>query len=173
MKKRILITLLAAVMAFSVFSLQGFAKSYIGKEKAKQIALKNAGKKESEVKKLSVKLDRDDEEYEVKFRTSKYKYEYDITAVKGRIHEKEIKLIKWKKSTGAELIGKKKAISIALKNAKVSRKEARHLECDLEKERGTRLYEVEFGKGTKEYEYKIDAERKTILEKSIENKKHR
>ena len=173
MKKRLIGIFLAILMVFSFLTLSVSAKSYIGVGKAKKIALKNAGKKKSEVSKLTARLDKDDEEYEVKFRTKTHKYEYDITEVKGKIHEKDIKLIKRVKSKGKKLIGKKKALKIALKNAGVKKKNAKGIEVELEKEKGVRFYDVEFRAGSKEYDYEIDAERKTILEKSVENIKYR
>ena len=70
-------------------------------------------------------------------------------------------------------IGAGKAKKIALKNAGVKKKNAKGIEVELEKEKGVRFYDVEFRAGSKEYDYEIDAERKTILEKSVENIKYR
>lgn len=173
MKKKITLIMIAFMMIVSMAAAPVSAAGYIGKTKAKKIALKNAGYKESQVKGLKVELDKEDNEYEVDFKTSKHKYEYNIHATKGKIHEKEIKVLKRKKSTGKKVIGKKKALEIALKNAKVKKSGAKHIEVELEKSKGVKYYDIEFSYKTKEYEYEIDAERKTILKKAIENTKYR
>lgn len=60
---------------------------YIGKVKAKEIALANAGVKESDVKKLKVEFDYDDgiAKYEVDFHYDKNDYEYEIDALNGNL----------------------------------------------------------------------------------------
>ena len=59
----------------------------IGEKKAKSIALKHAGLKESEVSGLYVELDYDDGvlRYEVDFRQGQIEYDYDIDAKTGDI----------------------------------------------------------------------------------------
>ena len=61
----------------------------ISKDKAKSIALKHAGLKESEVSGLRVTLDKDDGRtyYEVDFRKGNVEYDYEIDAVTGKITE--------------------------------------------------------------------------------------
>lgn len=65
--------------------------SYIGKSKAKQIALKHAGLKASEVDYIKVKLDKDDgvAVYEVEFYNKNKEYSYEINAKTGKIIEWE------------------------------------------------------------------------------------
>ena len=65
--------------------------AYIGETKAKEIALADAGVKESDAKKLRVKFDFDDgrAEYEVEFHSNKFDYDYEIDAVTGRIIKAE------------------------------------------------------------------------------------
>lgn len=69
------------------------ASTKISAGKAKKIALKHAGLKESQVKGLKVSLDTDDGKkvYEVEFRKGKYEYSYEISASTGKIldYEKE------------------------------------------------------------------------------------
>ena len=63
--------------------------TYIGEEKAKEIALSNAGFDESEVSGIIVHLDYDDDygimEYNVEFRKDKTEYEYEINAETGDV----------------------------------------------------------------------------------------
>ena len=67
-------------------------KNYIGYDKAKQIALSNAGLSAKNVRDLEVELDYDYGKmiYEVSFETASTEYEYDIDAVTGKIINKEI-----------------------------------------------------------------------------------
>ena len=64
----------------------------IGEDKALEIALEDAGLKESEVKVIKTKLDNDDgrAEYEIKFRKDRIEYEYSIDAYSGGIIEKDV-----------------------------------------------------------------------------------
>ena len=66
--------------------------SYIGKEKAKEIAFNDSGVLEKDVYDLEVELDYDDGSilYEVTFNINKMEYEYDIDAVSGKIINKRV-----------------------------------------------------------------------------------
>ena len=130
------------------------ASARIGETKAEEIALKNAGAKSKDVAGLTCKLDREDNEYEVKFRKSGYSYEYTICAKSGRIEEKEYKIVRIDKKSGNTTIGKNKAKNIAYKNAGV--KSARGLNVRKQNYRGTKVWKVTFKKGKYEYEYKIN-----------------
>ncbi len=65
--------------------------AYIGEAKAKEIALNDAGVKESDARRLKVKFDFDDgrAEYEVEFHSGKFDYDYEIDAATGRIIKAE------------------------------------------------------------------------------------
>jgi uncharacterized membrane protein YkoI len=64
-------------------------ENYIGEEKAKSIALSDAGLSESEVTRIKAELDRDDGRaiYEVDFQNGRMEYEYEIDATSGKILE--------------------------------------------------------------------------------------
>lgn len=64
--------------------------NYIGTEKAKSIALKDANLEESKVKKLEVELDKEDNKYEVEFEYNGKEYSYEINATTGKIIDKEV-----------------------------------------------------------------------------------
>lgn len=68
------------------------ANSYIGKDKAKAIALENAKVKGSNVINIEVELDADDGiyHYEIEFKYNKKEYTYDINAKTGKIIDKEV-----------------------------------------------------------------------------------
>jgi len=65
--------------------------SYIGDEKAKAIALKDAGFKESQVSYLSYEMDWENGKmvYEIDFKVSGIEYEYEINAVNGNIEKSD------------------------------------------------------------------------------------
>ena len=60
-------------------------------------------------------------------------------------------------------IGKDAAIKIALAHAGLERSAVRDLKCELDRENGTMVYEVEFESGQFDYEYDIDAASGKIL----------
>lgn len=66
--------------------------SYIGVDKAKSIALGDAGLKSSSVTFTTAKLDRDDGRYiyEIDFYTSQKEYDYEIDATSGKILDRDI-----------------------------------------------------------------------------------
>ena len=71
------------------------ASRYIGVDKAKSIALKDAGVSASSVKRYSkAKLDRDDgvAVYEIEFYTDSMEYEYEINATTGKIMDRDAEL---------------------------------------------------------------------------------
>ena len=60
------------------------------------------------------------------------------------------------------------AKSIALKHAGLSAAEVSFTKAKLEKDDGLRKYEIEFIKGSTEYEYEIDAATGSVLEYDVE-----
>ena len=69
----------------------GTSSDYIGTDKAKSIALENAGVKAADASFTAAKLDRDDGRYvyEIDFYTSDREYDYEIDALSGKILEKD------------------------------------------------------------------------------------
>ena len=136
------------------------AKTVIGKDKAKSIALNHAGISESKAASIKVEYDKEDKEYEVDFRSGDYEYEYTIDAYSGKVlsHDKEYDPVETKpKETEPknELIGKDKAKQIALNHAGISESKAASIKVEYDKE--DKEYEVDFRSGDYEYEYTIDA----------------
>jgi len=147
----------------------------IGVEKAKEIALKDAGV--SGVTFVKAKLDYDDgvRVYDIEFYKDNVEYDYEIDAATGQIREKDwdienytIPQINNNPNHTAD-IGVEKAKEIALKDAGVSGVFFKKVKIDYED--GVRVYDVEFYKGNVEYEYEIDAATGQIREKDwdIEN----
>lgn len=73
-------------------SSQTLSSNYIGVDKAKSIALKDAGLSSSSVTFTKAKLDREDgvRVYEIEFFTSDKEYEYEINASSGKIRDKDV-----------------------------------------------------------------------------------
>lgn len=64
--------------------------NYISRDKAKSIALNDAGLKESKVRQLEVELDKEENKYEVNFEANGKEYSYEINATTGKIIDKEV-----------------------------------------------------------------------------------
>ena len=87
MKKNIAAAIIAA-MTLTASAMPALAQTgRISEAQAKQIALQNAGLKESEVTFVKCGLDMDDGrmEYEIEFYRGNLEYDYDIDAVTGAI----------------------------------------------------------------------------------------
>ena len=160
-------------------------KSYIGVEKAKQIAFNAAGINSNNIYDLEVELDYEYRTmiYEISFNSNSREYEYEINAVNGSIinGEKELdddyypatnntirnnSTTNTNKNTSTSYISRDRAKQIALGNAGISN--VRDLSIELDREGGKMIYEVSFESGNKDYEYDIDAVTGSILNKKIE-----
>ena len=64
---------------------------------------------------------------------------------------------KGKSAEAKKYIGKEAAINAALAHAGLERAKVRDLQCELDRENGVMVYEVEFESGLYDYEYDIDA----------------
>ena len=152
------------------------AKNYIGVERAKAIALRDAGV--SGVTFVKAKLDYDDgvRVYDIEFYKDNVEYDYEIDAATGQIREKDwdienytIPQINNNNNNNPNYtydIGVERAQEIALKDAGVSGVFFKKVKIDYED--GVRVYDVEFYKGNVEYEYEIDAATGEIRERSVE-----
>jgi uncharacterized membrane protein YkoI len=70
--------------------------------------------------------------------------------------------------TAKKYIGNEAAINAALAHAGLKRTEVRDLKCELDRENGIMVYEVEFESGLFDYEYDIDATTGKILKSKKE-----
>lgn len=148
----------------------------IGLEKAKEIALQDAGLKEKNVIFVTTKADYDDgrKEYEVEFYCNGTEYDYEIDAATGKIvsfdKDFEGKRPATTETTGKEITAEE-AKAIALKHAGLTESQVSKLKVERDRDDGVVKYEVEFDKGNVEYEYEINAETGKILkaEKDIDD----
>lgn len=142
------------------------ANGLLGKEKAKSIALEEAGVKKSSVKKWTkVKLSNDNgiKEWDIEFQTSKYKYEVEINARTGRIEDFEMKKII---KSSKKAISEKKAKSAALKAVGVK---ASSVKKWTKMKFDGKEWEFKFQTGSYKYEVEID----TYTGKAVDIEKER
>ena len=137
------------------------AESYIGVERAKEIALKDAGLSASQVSFVRAGLDWDNGrmEYEVEFWKDNVEYDYEIDASTGEIRswDHDIEGYSIGNAQSSSDIGAEQAKTIALNHAGVSASDAVFLYAEPDRDDGRRVYEVEFYSGSREYDYEIDA----------------
>ena len=72
------------------------------------------------------------------------------------------------KTNAQKFIGKEAAIAAALSHAGIERTAIRDLKCELDRENGVMVYEVEFESGIYDYEYDIDATTGKVLKSKKE-----
>ena len=144
--------------------------NYIGLERAKAIALGDAGLSAASVTFTEAKPDFDDgvPNYDLDFYTATHEYDYEINAQTGAIMDKSVEVNEHavretKPATVAAteaargFIGVDRAKSIALGHAGVSASSVSFSKAKLDDDDGRGVYEIEFYVGNTEYDYKIDA----------------
>ena len=190
--KRISALSILGVLGVSVLSgsLNTFAaNNYIGVEKAKSIALKDAGVSGATFVKAKLETEDGVKVYDVEFYKANVEYDYEIDAITGKILEKDLDIenfsIPKKKATtnkqttkatkskvktstkkASKDIGVEKAKSIALKDAGVSN--VKFTKAKVDYENGIKVYDIEFRKGNKEYDYEIEAATGKIRERNVD-----
>ena len=187
--KRISTLSILVILGVSVLSgsLNTFAaNNYIGVEKAKSIALKDAGVSGATFVKTKLETEDGVKVYDVEFYKANVEYDYEIDAITGKILEKDLDIenfsIPKKKATtnkqttkskvktstkkAAKDIGVEKAKSIALKDAGVSN--VKFSKAKVDYENGIKVYDIEFRKGNKEYDYEIEAATGKIRERNVD-----
>ena len=164
-------------------------QNVIGKQKAQEIALADAGVAAGDALHLIVKPDWDDgvRIYEVEFYTASQEYDYEIHAETGDILSRD-REAEWNGtaasgssntgstsstgstgSTGSTAsasttdIGEAKARSVALSHAGISESSTSYIYAKKDWDDGRRVYDVEFWADGKEYDYEILASNGTIL----------
>lgn len=147
-------------------------QNVIGKQKAQEIALADAGVAAEDALHLIVKPDWDDgvRIYEVEFYTASQEYDYEIHAETGDILSRD-REAEWNgtaasgsSNTGSTTdIGEAKAKSVALSHAGISESSTSYIYAKKDWDDGRWVYDVEFWADGKEYDYEILASDGTIL----------
>ena len=166
-------------------------KAYIGEAEAKAAAVAHAGVKEAEITRYEVEMDyeRGTMVYEIEFHHNGREYDYDIDAVTGEVlwseserdddyrsakqpqnsqnqqPQEQQNAQQQSKPAPAEdgYIGKEAAKAAALAHAGLSEAQVSRMKCELDREDGRVVYEIEFKCDGMEYEYEIDASSGSVL----------
>lgn len=151
--------------------------SYISAERAKEIALADAGIQAADAVFLRAQLDWDDgrAEYEVEFYSGNVEYDYDIDAVTGAIRSSDRDLENFRiptngstqgnQGSSGNIISKDRAQEIALAEVPSG---AVVVSCKLDREDGRQVYEVELRNGRTEYDFEIDAQTGNIVSRDVD-----
>lgn len=153
------------------------SNAYIGKEKAKEIALGHA--QVTDYYDYDIEFDYDDgyATYEIDFETDTKEYEYTINAKTGEIIHSEVESeddddrkpsSNSSNSTNTSLISKGKAKRIALNHAGVTN--YYDYDVELDTDNGVKVYEIDFETDEYEYEYEINAKTGKIINHDVERK---
>ena len=164
--KKIISVVMACLILAGVFATSSFAAGYIGKDKAKEIALNHAGVTADKVSFMKCEFDRDDgiAVYDVEFYFDRCEYDYEINAKNGKILKVEKDTFDAEIPTpGQEYISKTKAKEIALNHAGVKEADAKRMKVVFDFDDGVAEYEVEFHADKYDYDYEIDAVSGKIL----------
>lgn len=148
----------------------------ISQQKAKQIALDDAGVAESEASFSKASLERDDGvvKYDVEFHANGVEYEYDIAADDGTIINFKKKYTD--KYVQPSIDDKPKddkltpneAKQKALSHAGLAEEDVRGFKIELDRDDGREVYEIEFNADGYEYEYEIDAKDGDVIKSDKE-----
>jgi len=187
-------TVLATGQDDKVNTVESKSYKTVSLQEAKDIALKDANLDLTQVKFQETDLDEDDnvKHYELEFVTDNSEYEYDIRLSNGKILDKEIEEKNGSdksddldddqddrydddmdddqddkeesKEEAKGLIGISKAKEIALNHVGLTSDQVRFESVELDTDDGLKVYEVEFEKGNKEFEFEINALTGQIIE---------
>lgn len=144
--------------------------TYIGGDKAKEIALKDAGYTASQVTMVRLSNDWEDGRmvYDVEFYVNKAEYDYEIDAITGTILEKDKDIDNFTIPTTSAGITLNRAKEIALADAGVSEANATFTKAKQDYDDGRLVYDVEFYCQNAKWEYEILASDGTILSRDCD-----
>lgn len=146
--------------------------SKITKDKAEDIALKDAGFTIENATVKTVKKDIEDgkEVFEIEFVAKNYEYDYVIDASTGNVvystrESDDDSAVSGNetKAGGNSDITMDEAKQIALKHASVSESTVKFTKTELDTDDGVKIYEIDFRAGNMEYEYDINAKTGKII----------
>ena len=145
------------------------ADSRINADKAKEIALQDAGVKVAEAQFEKAALEKEDGRsvYEVKFHTDEHAYEYTIAAKDGHILDWDVEAKKQASLTAVSTLSLEEAKKQMLKNAGLKEGDGTFVKASLKKEDAQEIYELKFKTAQKTYAYKLLANYFSILEKDM------
>ena len=163
-----------AVLGAVALPLTRTASADITADRAREIALADAGLTEADTQYLRTKADYDDGRsvYEVEFYADGTEYDYEISAADGTILSKDYDAEGYTPSTAsgssAGDIGADRATEIALADAGLTEADTQYLRTKADYDDGRSVYEVEFYADGTEYDYEIAAADGAILSKDYD-----
>jgi len=143
-------------------------KKLLTEEQAKSKALAHAGVKAADATFVECKLDRDDGRavYDIEFYSGAKEYDYEVDAYTGAILAFDYDAEQYAPpapSSEKKLLTEEQAKSKALAHAGVKAADVTFVECNLDRDDGRTVYEIEFYSGNKEYDYEVDGYTGKIL----------
>ncbi|MBP3853905.1 MAG: PepSY domain-containing protein [Erysipelotrichaceae bacterium] len=153
----------------------------ISQDKAKEIALNDAGVKASDATFTKEGYDNEDgrNQYDIEFTAGGTKYDYDIDAVSGDILSVSKEAVEQASNQqtnntqttdqSQNIISEQDAINAALNHAGVAQQDATAINVHRDIDDGRDEYDVEFHVGTTEYNYDIDAHTGEIVNYDVDN----
>ena len=164
-----------AVLGAVALPLTRTASADITEDRAREIALADAGLTEADTQYLRTKADYDDGRsvYEVEFYADGAEYDYEIAAADGAILSKDYDAEGCAPSAAqpagsAGDIGADRAREIALADAGLTEANTQYLRTRADYDDGRSVYEVEFCADGTEYDYEIAAADGAILSKDYD-----
>ena len=146
----------------------------ITEEQAKKIALEDAQVAETDVTRIRIERDKDDDRqvYDIDFYVGTKEYDYEIDLYTGQIVSRDLEIEDdfndEQNVQNENLISKAEALEIVLK--KVEGATEKDVEIELDKDDGYWKYEGEIHFNQKEYEFELNAQNGKILEWSEESR---
>ena len=155
----------------------------VGQDAAKQSAFAHANVKEADVSRFVCKEDFDDGRwvYEIEFTSGQYEYEYEVDAQSGRVvsfdreleddvkeHRPSQTTQQTQPTTPSAKVDEATVKQAVLAHANVKEADVRGFKCELDRDDGRLVYEVEFVSDGCEYDYEVDAETGAILKSEKE-----
>lgn len=149
-------------------------------DEAKQAALADAGLVGSDVIYMKEKLDYEDgiAVYDVEFYLDNMEYEYEINAATGAVYSKSVEPYKRPAGDGQNeqsgqafsgtYIDENSAKMSALNHAGFAESDVSLFKSEFDIDDGIAVYEIEFYKGNREYEYKINAVDGSVMEYEVD-----
>ena len=147
-------------------------------EKAKEIALRHAGKQAADVTFAKSGLEYDDgvAVYEVEFYTADFsEYDYEISAYSGEIVSYDFDAEHYQKpqtsaSSAGAGITEEDAKAAALQIAGLSASEADYIAVHADRDDGRLIYEGKIYEGNLEYEFEVDAATGQVIDWDVESR---
>ena len=160
-----------AVLGAVALPLTRTASADITADRAKEIALADAGLTEADTQYLRTKADYDDGRsvYEVEFYADGVEYDYEIAAADGRILSTDYDAEGLRAGApSGDGIGSDRAKEIALADAGLAEADTQYLRTRADYDDGRSVYEVKFYADGTEYDYEIAAADGAILSKDYD-----